>query len=234
MCRLLWGLLACVPVLASTVSVSATCDGISNQAVYSTACQISTGTYAAAQVLVNSGFPTVTALAVNVPSETSAASAFFSANYNVTVTGGTGSGFAAPGLSVDAQGDGAQAVASAAGSWTWGTGGCIASNPGHGLGSDSCQSALMPFVFGTSQMVNLEVSATANAFASYPIFEVGGVAGTAPWTFFDVNGQLLADARVTIALAEPLPSAVPEGSTFPILLALASAALTRLGGRRIA
>jgi hypothetical protein len=216
--RLISVLFACMPTSASTIEMSvATCNGVSYQATDYAACGSSTmvGPFAAAY----EGFVSAGEWGGGD------SSASFTADYVLTVTGGSGSGFMDPNLLTYGDNWGQEAGAGASASLEGPSGGCEASAGPFGFGPNnngsSCYPTSVAFVFGVPQILTLSLSAGAsgaeNTFVSGDAF-YGGLG------FFYSNGQPMSGVTYTFA---PVVQPTPEPGTL-LLTALACAAFAAL------
>jgi hypothetical protein len=218
--RLVSVFLACIPLSASTIELSvATCNGVSYQATDYAACGSPTtaGPFAAAYA----GF----AMAGEADGGDSSAS--FTADYALTVTGGSGSGFMDPDLLTYGDNWGGQAFASASASLEGSSGGCEASAAGGGLPNNmgsTCSPTSVAFVGGVPEILTLSLSATASGAENT---SVEGETYYGQLEFFDSNGQPMS---VTYTFA-PVVEATPEPGTL-LLTGLACVAFAALVGAR--
>lgn len=192
-------LFVCVPVFASTIEMSiATCNGVSYEAADYAACGSSNtpGAFAAAY----EGFASAGEWGGG------SASASFTADYVLTVTGGSGNGFMDPDLMTFGDSWGGQAIAGASASLEGSSGGCEANAAGEGppnnLGS-TCDPTSVAFVFGVPQILTLSLSAIASGGEDTL---VSGDAYYGPLLFFYDNGQPISGVTYTfVPVVEPTP-----------------------------
>jgi hypothetical protein len=220
--RLFLILVACAPGFAQTLSTAATCNGVTYYGTFSASCGESNTTNASA----SSGGGFVDALASSLASDSSSASASFSEAYILTVMGGIGDGFADPGLSAGGDSFGAEDVAYSSAALYSNSGGCEASgDPLPPYSFSTCGPTSMSFVFGVPQTVDIDLSATATSGPGYEDPGVNGGAGIGGFSFYDANGNPLNGVTYTFVPAPPPPTPTPEPGMFPLLAAIASAAL---------
>ena len=218
--RLFLILVACAPTFAQSVSTSATCNGVTYYGTASASCG-SQGTAASAEW---QGFY-VDASASSYNGGSSSASVSFSGAFILTVMGGTGDGFADPGLSAGGDSFGAEATAFASASLEASSGGCQATGgPQPPYSFSTCTPTSMSFVFGIPQTLGISLSANATSGSGYDDPGVVGGASTGGFSFYDVNGNPLNDVTYTFVPAPP-PTPTPEPGMFPLLAAMACASL---------
>ena len=159
----------------------------------------------------------------------SSASASFTEGFILTVTGGSGDGYAEPlfALSAGGSSEGFQGFGEASAS----LGGCALQTNGAPPGT--CSPMSVPFVFGVPQMLTLSESTSADVLSpwSEPSSLAYGNASMTGFEFFDANGQPLNGVSYSF-VSTGQPSGVPEPGTFPILTTMACAALIAFARRR--
>jgi hypothetical protein len=226
-------LLACASGLASSVDVSAICNTYSNPngnwvgAVYSASCFDSTSS-AGAEVSISGAWAQVSssAFAPGEGDSNSGGYAYLSADYVLTVTGGTGGGFFAPTFSDAGYYE----------TWTQLSGGAWiadSSNNGCGLGmlevlsSDSC-SPNMPFVFDTPETLSVSLTLNEGVMATDLYIHSSSInVGCCSFEFFaNLNEPPLTGVSYTLVPA-PGEMPTPEPGTFLLFAGAGCAGLVR-------
>ena len=198
-------LFACASGFAGTIQTSVTCDGVTYFGSGSASCGDNQNVGASA--LATDQFVDVGVF--NAPLNSASAWALFSMDYVLTVFGGSGDGFAEPQLEALSAPNFGQ-DSSAAGADL----GCEALAEG-GDRYNTCTPTSLPFVFGVPQTLTLSMDAQATA-SNYGYDSMEANAGFGGFWFY-VNGQPF-DATYTF-------TPVPEPGMFPLLAAMACAAL---------
>ena len=209
-------LAACACSYADTLVTSATCDGVTYNGSASASCNSSDANASAeaysATLSVNTNVSTDDFLG------TSAAQAGLYGTYLLTVTGGTGDGFAEPQLSTELElGDNGIFQNYASASLTNSSGGCEVMDGDGNPYQNDCTPTSVPFVFGTTQALYLSVFADTQIQVSDIRLYDQASAGDAGFVFYGVNGQVLNDVTYTFVPA-------PEPSTLRLFAAMACAA----------
>ena len=214
-------LVACTPDFANTVSTTVTCNAVTyNDYLLRFLRGLE---YHKRLCFFGGGF--VDALASSLADESSSASASFSGAYILTVMGGIGDGFADPGLSAAGDSFGAQDVAYSSAALYSNSGGCEASgDPLPPYSFSTCGPTSLSFVFGIPLTLDIDLSANATSGFGYEDPGVNAGAGIGGFSFYDVNGNPLNDITYTFFPAPP-PTPTPEPGMFPLLAAVACAAL---------
>ena len=219
-----------IPLSAGTVGTAVNCGGPPIVGSYSAACgSFGTGTGAEAEASLTGMFASAGASTGN-SWDGSSASANFSADYMLTVTGGSGYGFFEPLWSGSFENDDGLGQ-------SWGQvelGSCLMISTDGPPFSIGCTPTPMGptnfFAFGVPEIVGYGASVTAYAGPSlnYIPQGVSGWAGGYPdLEFFDANGQPLSGITYTF-----VPVATPEPATLPLLTAMVCAALIAIKRHR--
>lgn len=208
-------LLVSIPIAAGTVeSASVTCEGVVYQGTDSASCSaadlsgppLPPQDYYSVSAEANTGLAEATGM-------NGGASASFTADFVLTVTGGSGDGFFDPELGAQATSGFGASSARALVVDLLGNG-CIATSSSWMCGPIP----LLPFVFGVPDILTL----TLNAYA----LDGWAWAGYGPFEFFDSNGQPLSGVSYTFVPVGP----VPEPGT--LLLTAAVCVVLRVFDRR--
>ena len=203
-------LAACALGFAASVSTSVQCGAVVIEGRYSASCE-TVDALASAEVSVAGLSTSASAFSGVPPSSASAGASFYADDYILTVTGGSGSGFAEPQLTASGEYESFWAEATAQVSIHNSSGGCIAGTgpTGRGFLTD-CNPYSIPFVFGTRQIFIINILANANSIS--PLFccaDPTSYASLDGFEFFDTRGQPLSGISWTFA-------PVPEPATLPL------------------
>jgi hypothetical protein len=209
-------LAACACSFADTLVTSVTCDGVTYNGSGSASCNSSDANASA------EAFSATLSVNTNVSTDdflgTSSAQAGLYGTYLLTVTGGSGDGFADPQLSTELElGDNSVFQNYASASLTNSSGGCEVTDGDGNPYQNNCTPTSVPFVFGTSQALYLSVFADTQIQVSDIRLYDQASAADAGFVFYGVNGQVLNDVTYTFVPA-------PEPSTLPLSAAMACAA----------
>jgi hypothetical protein len=221
-------LFAAVPLFGGTVYTSATCDGVTSGGSGDTSfCSGNDGIGgASAGVLLADWYVYANAGSDLGAASSMSATASLSQYFILTVTGGSGDGYAEP-----------QQLYAVGGHPSNGEGWASASLGGCAFGSSEdveppqyCPWWSVPFVFGAPQTLTLSESASASVG---PLGTESAAAGfVGGFLFFNAQGQQLSGITYTFVPTDQPPSATPEPGTLPLLSAVACAAFIAFKLRR--
>ncbi len=213
---------------SASFGVEVTCNGMNYFGYDSVSCGSFLTAFADAETSPSGGVSVDVGAA---PGYSSSASASFTEDYVLTMTGGSGAAFAEP--SMGAYGGAFDNDFRAAGYAT------VSNSSGYGcyvegfkITTTNCNDRSLPFVFNTPQTITVSEEAGGSAIGADGVFgyefsgawgpEIGGFA------FFNAQGQRLDGVSYTL-----VPGVVPEPGTLPLAGGgIACAALIALRRRR--